>query len=57
MDMPGTTVETLEAKPVADGIFEAMTRFTMGGPWSMVVQIDRPGKSSVRAKFVVRVAG
>jgi Cu(I)/Ag(I) efflux system membrane fusion protein len=55
MDMPGMTIESAEAKEVGDGLYEGIAKFTMGGPWSLVVQIDRPGKPTLREKFVVRV--
>src|SRR4029077_20333774 len=57
MDMPGMTIESAEAKEIGDGLYEATAKFTMGGPWSLVVQIDRPGKPTLREKFVVRVSG
>jgi hypothetical protein len=57
MDMPGMTIESVEAKEVGDGFYEGMAKFTMGGPWSLVVQIDRPGQPMLRQKFVVRVSG
>jgi len=57
MDMAGMTIESAEAKEVGDGIYEGMAKFTMGGPWGVVVQIDRPGKPTLREKFTVRVAG
>jgi len=28
----------------------------MGGPWSLVVQIERPGKPPLRERFTLRVA-
>jgi len=57
MDMPGMTIERAEAKEAGDGLYEGTAKFTMGGPWSLVVQIDRPGKPTLREKFVVRVSG
>jgi membrane fusion protein, copper/silver efflux system len=57
MDMPGMTIESAEAKEIGDGLYEGTAKFTMGGPWSLVVQIDRPGKPTLREKFVVRVSG
>jgi len=57
MDMPGMRIERSEAKELGDGLYEGMARFTMGGPWGVVVQIDRPGKPTLRGKFTVRVAG
>jgi hypothetical protein len=55
--MPGMTIEHAEAKKIADGLYEGTAKFTMGGPWSLVVQIDRPGKPTLREKFIVRVSG
>ena len=57
MDMAGMAIESAEAKQVGDGIYEGMAKFTMGGPWGVVVQIDRPGKPTLREKFTVRVGG
>jgi Cu(I)/Ag(I) efflux system membrane fusion protein len=57
MDMAGMAIESAEAKEVGDGIYEGMAKFTMGGPWGVVVQIDRPGKPTLREKFTVRVSG
>jgi Cu(I)/Ag(I) efflux system membrane fusion protein len=57
MDMPGMTIATAEAKQIEDGTYEGMAKFTMGGPWSVVVQIERPGKPELRERFVVRVGG
>ncbi len=55
MDMPGMRIESSEATELGDGLYEGMARFTMGGPWGVVVQIDRPGKPGLREKFTVRV--
>jgi len=57
MDMPGMTIEQSGAQDRGDGIYEGRARFTMGGPWGLVVQIERPGKAPVREKFTVRVSG
>ena len=57
MDMPGMSIVSAEAKELGDGIYEGMAKFSMGGPWSVVVQIDRQGKPSLREKFTVRVSG
>lgn len=56
MDMPGMAIESAEAKEIGDGVYEGMAKFMMGGPWGLVVQIDRPGKPTLREKFTVRVA-
>jgi Cu(I)/Ag(I) efflux system membrane fusion protein len=57
MDMAGMAIQSAEAKEVGEGVYEGMVKFTMGGPWGVVVQIDRPGKPTLREKFTVRVAG
>lgn len=57
MDMAGMTIEESQTKDLGDGMYEGKAKFTMGGPWGLVVQIDRPGKPSLREKFTVRVAG
>jgi membrane fusion protein, copper/silver efflux system len=57
MDMPGMSIEQSQAKDLGDGSYEGTARFTMGGPWGLVVQIDRPGKAPVREKFIIRVGG
>jgi Cu(I)/Ag(I) efflux system membrane fusion protein len=56
MDMPGMSIASAQAKELGDGVYEGSAKFSMGGPWSVVVQIDRPGKPSLREKFTVRVA-
>src|SRR5437867_2950658 len=57
MDMPGMTIEQARAEERGDGVYEGSARFTMGGPWGVVVQIERPGKPPVREKFTLRVSG
>jgi membrane fusion protein, copper/silver efflux system len=57
MDMPGMAIEQSQAKPVGDGVYEGGAKFTMGGPWGVVVQIDRPGQAPLRQKFTIRVSG
>ena len=57
MDMPGMTIEQARAEERGGGIYEASARFTMAGPWGLVVEIDRPGKPALREKFTVRVSG
>ena len=56
MDMPGMAIEEAAARDLGDGVYEGSARFTMGGPWSVVVQVERPGKPPVREKFTLRVA-
>ena len=57
MDMPGMTIEQARAEERGGGIYEASARFSMAGPWGLVVEIDRPGKPALREKFTVRVSG
>lgn len=57
MDMPGMSIASAEARELGDGVYEGTAKFTMGGAWSVVVDVDRPGKPRLREKFVVRVAG
>jgi len=57
MDMPGMAIEQSRAEERGEGIYEGSARFTMGGPWGVVVQIERPGKAPVREKFTLRVSG
>jgi hypothetical protein len=57
MDMPGMTIEESRAEERGAGIYEGSARFTMGGPWGVVVQVERPGKPPVREKFTLRVSG
>jgi len=57
MDMPGMTIEQARAQERGDGVYEGSARFTMAGPWGLVVEIDRPGKPPVREKFTLRVSG
>ena len=55
MDMPGMTIEEAPTRELGDGVYEGAARFSMGGPWSLVVEIARPGKPPVREKFTLRV--
>jgi len=57
MDMPGMTIERAEAKELGDGVYEGKAKFTMAGPWSVVLQIERPGKPPLREKFTVGAGG
>ncbi|HZP40501.1 MAG TPA: efflux RND transporter periplasmic adaptor subunit [Candidatus Binatia bacterium] len=55
MDMPGMQIEAAPTRELGDGVYEGMVRFTMGGPWSVVVEVARPGTPPVRGRFTVRV--
>jgi Cu(I)/Ag(I) efflux system membrane fusion protein len=57
MDMPGMSIEQSQAAEVGPGIYEGKAKFTMSGPWGIVVEIQPAGKPAVRGKFTVRVAG
>jgi membrane fusion protein, copper/silver efflux system len=57
MDMPGMRIDQSEAKELGNGLYQGPARFTMGGPWGLVVQIDRSGMPTAREKFTVRVSG
>jgi len=57
MDMPGMKIESAAARELADGVYEGAAQFTMAGPWSVIVRIDRAGRPSLREKFTVRVGG
>src|SRR5207244_6284243 len=57
MDMPRMTIEQSSAQDRSDGIYEGRARFTMGGPWGLGVQIERPGKAPVGEQFTVRGSG
>src|SRR4029077_18130084 len=57
MDMPGMRIEQSEAKEVGNGLYHGPARFTMGGPWGLVVQTERSGMPAAREKFTVRVGG
>jgi hypothetical protein len=57
MDMPGMAIQRAAAKRIGDGLYEGIVKFTMAGPWSFVVQIERPGQPILRERFVVRVSG
>jgi Cu(I)/Ag(I) efflux system membrane fusion protein len=56
MDMAGMAIEETRARELGNGVYEAGARFSMEGPWSLVVQIERPGKPVLREKFTLRVA-
>ena len=55
MDMPGMRIEQSHARDLGNGLYEGAATFTMGGPWGLVVQIERPGKAPVREKVIIRV--
>ena len=57
MDMPGMSIEQSRAKDLGNGLYEGAAKFAMSGPWGLVVQIERPGKVTVREKFIIRVGG
>ena len=57
MDMPGMSIEQSRAKDLGNGLYEGAAKFAMAGPWGLVVQIERPGKMTVREKFIIRVGG
>src|SRR5262249_9078784 len=44
MDMPGMLIDKADAKHVGAGVYEASVRFTMAGPWGVIVSITPPGK-------------
>jgi len=54
--MPGMAIEETPARELGGGVYEGSARFTMGGPWSLVVEIERPGKPPLRERFTLRVA-
>src|SRR5436190_1239173 len=56
MDMAGMAIEEARARELGGGVYEGAARFAMGGPWSLVVQIERPGKPPLRERFTLRVA-
>ncbi|MVF23103.1 efflux RND transporter periplasmic adaptor subunit [Methylocaldum sp. BRCS4] len=53
MDMPGMMVDKAEAVPIGKGVYEAKVRFTMAGPWSVTVKVERPGQAKVHERFTV----
>jgi Cu(I)/Ag(I) efflux system membrane fusion protein len=57
MDMAGMRIEESGTKSLGNGVYEGMATFTMAGPWGVVVQIERPGTSALREKFIIRVGG
>ena len=57
MDMPGMKIESADARELGGGVYEGTAKLAMGGPWSLVVRIDRPGKATVRQNFTVRIGG
>src|SRR5213078_2296133 len=57
MDMPGMRIEQSHARDLGNGLYEGAAKFAMSGPWGLVVQIERPGKVTVREKFIIRVGG
>jgi len=57
MDMPGMSIEQSQTKDLGNGLYEGAARFSMGGPWGLVVQIEQPGKAAAREKFIIRVGG
>jgi Cu(I)/Ag(I) efflux system membrane fusion protein len=57
MDMPGMTIVGAEAKEIGSGVYEGRVKFAMGGPWSLVVEVTRAGKRTLRERFTLRVSG
>ncbi len=57
MDMSGMGIVNVDASEVDEGVYEATAKFTMAGPWGLVVQIERPGEPTLREKFTLRVSG
>jgi len=55
MDMPGMTIVQTEAKEIEPGLYEGMAQFSMGGPWGVVVVIERASGTPIRERFTVRV--
>ena len=56
MDMPGMAIEEADARELRAGVYEATVRFTMAGPWSVVVEIERAGHPPARERFTVRAS-
>src|SRR5216684_3010835 len=50
MDMPGMSIAQSQARNLGNGLYEGVARFSMGGPWGLVVQIEQPGKAAAREK-------
>jgi membrane fusion protein, copper/silver efflux system len=57
MEMPGMSIVSADASEVDEGVYEARAKFSMAGSWGLVVQIERPGKPTLREKFTLRVSG
>src|SRR5262249_34052339 len=57
VDMPGMSIEESRGRDLGNGVYEGAAKFAMGGPWGVVVQIERSGKAPVRKKFIIRVGG
>ena len=55
MDMPGMPIDKAEAWHTGNGVYEAPVRFTMAGPWGVMVSIRRPGQAELRERFTVSV--
>ena len=56
MAMPGMEVETVEAKPIQDGIYEAQVNFGMKGDWQIDATVARSNANPIRAQFTVQVS-
>jgi len=56
MDMPGMTIDKVQASHTREDVYEAKVRFTMAGPWGVTVGVQRPGQSEVRERFTVNAS-
>ncbi len=55
MAMPGMEVETVKAKPVGNGVYEATVAFPMKGTWNVEATIVSGKSKPVTARFTVQV--
>jgi hypothetical protein len=56
MDMPGMAIEEVKASHSGEGRYEGKAKFTMAGPWGLMVMVAAPGQEPLREKFTVRAA-
>lgn len=56
MDMPGMPIEKAQVRHIGGGVYEAQVRFTMAGPWGVMVSVQRPGQAELRERFTINAS-
>lgn len=56
MDMPGMSIEKVNAQHRGEGVYHAPVHFTMAGPWGITIGVQRSGQAEMREKFTLQVS-